>query len=91
MHPVEAAIHARCQTEGWGFVVREDHRHGPNSPEITLLPDGTIVQPPHDSRWWSACVFTLPHKEIVAVTDEVHGDETAHEAVLRQLLSRLPL
>lgn len=87
---LERVIKRRCDAAGYGWVVSEDWRHGPQSPPLVLRPDGTHKpSSQQEARWFSACSFTLPEKEIVAVTDEVHGHDDAREAVLRQLLSRL--
>lgn len=86
---LEAEISRRCDSKGWAWVVSEDWRPGPASPPIILAADGNVEKQVSTARWYSACAFALPGKEIVAVTDEVHGDVEARQAVLRQLLARV--
>ncbi len=86
---LEDEVNRVCAQAGYGWIMSEDGRPGSQTPPVTLLPDGSFRTVISEVRWWSACAFTVPQKEVVAVTDEVHGGDEARDAVLRQLLQRL--
>ena len=85
----EAELNRRCKALNAAWMLSEDLRPGPESLPVKLLADGRFDTPQDDTRWYSACAFTLPGKEVIAATEEVHGGLSARELVLRQLLSRL--
>ncbi len=89
MSELEDRLDERSQREDFGWILSEDFRTGPATPPLRFHADGRMEKVRDDTRWWSACAFQPATKEIIAVTEEVHGGESARDTALRQLLERL--